>query len=248
MISWIRRRGPRADEPRLAASAPSTLPATRVEFAELASNTSDFLGQCAYLQLAFFQQFSGISRDSGKLLTTELLAGPAGLALAKHEALVAEIRRRGEDPQVLMGPYVPAIDRLSTIARGDSINEGLLGLYITQGFLDDFFRGLAERLPKELAARMRALLNRDSGTAAVVSILAAAIEEDPRRAHRMALSGRRLVGDIVLVCHGALLIGPEGSGAIAGSGGANTAERVEPVFTELISRHTQRMDLLGLTA
>lgn len=241
MISWFRRRGPLVEVTRTRPRS-GPLATTRVDFAELASDTSDFLGQAAYVQLAFFQLYSEISRDSGKLLTTELLAGPAGHALAKHHRLVREIRHRGEDPQALMEPYVVAIDRLSRIARGDSINEALLGIYITQGFLDDFFLGLAARLPSDLAARMNTLFTEDSGSEVVVGILREAILEDPRRAHRLALSGRRLVGDILLAGHAALRI--EGDGAGAG----NTAERIEPVFTELITRHTQRMDALGLTA
>ncbi|RLP80750.1 hypothetical protein D9V34_00595 [Mycetocola lacteus] len=246
MISWFRRRGPSSNESQVVLRE-STVPTTRVDFAELASDTSDFLGQSAYLQLAVFQQYSAISRDSGRLLTTELIAGPAGLALRKHHELVGEIRRRGEDPQLLMAPYVPAIDRLLGIARGDSINEGLLGLYITQGFLDDFFRGLAARLPADLAPRMERVLGADNGSSVVVGILRDAIIEDPRRAHRLALSGRRLVGDIMLVCHAALRLEPVGTDTTDRAPG-NTPERVEPVFTELIGRHTQRMDALGLTA
>lgn len=209
-----------------------------MDFAELASDTTQYLGQLAYLQLAFFQLYSEISSDSKKLFTTEALAAPAGFALAKHEAVMAEIRDRGEDPQQLMGPFTVAIDRLMRIARGQSINEGLLGMYVTQGFLDDFFLGLAARLPKDLSARMGVLLSSDSGAGRVHDLLATAIAEDPRRAHRLALSGRRLVGDILLVGYEALNVETV----------QNSTLRIEPVVTELITRHTQRMDALGLTA
>ena len=50
--------------------------------------------------------------------------------------------------------------------------------------------------------------------------------------------GRRLVGDTMLVARSSLSIGGELPGE----------ERIEPVFTELISAHTRRMDALGLTA
>lgn len=51
--------------------------------------------------------------------------------------------------------------------------------------------------------------------------------------------GRRLVGDTLLIARSSL--------ADVGHTRRDEA-RLEPVFTELISSHTRRMDALGLTA
>jgi LPS sulfotransferase NodH len=72
----------------------------------------------------------------------------------------------------------------------------------------------------------------------VAEILSASIEADPRLASRLALWGRRLVGDTLLVARA----------AISASHESADDERLEPVFTELIAAHTRRMDALGLTA
>ncbi|MCY7325189.1 MAG: hypothetical protein LH605_03560, partial [Microbacteriaceae bacterium] len=60
-----------------------------------------------------------------------------------------------------------------------------------------------------------------------------------RLASRLAMWGRRLVGDTLLIARSALAV-PENT--------APDEVRLEPVFTELIAAHTRRMDALGLTA
>lgn len=238
MVSWFSASRSRAPLPRLR-SRLSTVEATKVDFAELAPDTSSYLGQVAYLQLGFFQSISNISAISPNLEASETLSAAAGFALAKHQGLVAEIRRRGEDPTDVMAPFVPGIDRFLALTRGASVNESLLSLYITQGFLDDFFIRLSDGLPPDIGARYASLLGADSGSAGIVALLTDAIAVDPKRAHFFAMCGRRLVGDTLLLAHSALNL--EGHTK-------SDEERIEPVFTELIATHTRRMDALGLTA
>jgi hypothetical protein len=102
----------------------------------------------------------------------------------------------------------------------------------------DPITGLAAGLPSGLSQRVSLLLDIDKGQDALVNELRAAIEASPRLASRLAMWGRRLVGDTMLVARSSLAIG----GQLPGE------ERIEPVFTELISAHTRRMDVLGLTA
>jgi LPS sulfotransferase NodH len=83
------------------------------------------------------------------------------------------------------------------------------------------------------------LLGLDSGQDAVVRILRDAIAADPPLASRLAMWGRRLVGDTLLVARSVL----------HHSNNLDSDEqRIEPIFTELIAAHTRRMDALGLTA
>jgi hypothetical protein len=138
-----------------------------------------------------------------------------------------------------MAPYVSRVDRFLTLTRGASVNENLLSIYITQGFLDDFFIRLSDGLPHDSGARYASLLGADSGSAGIVSLLTDAIGVDPKRAHFLAMCGRRLLGDTLLLAQSALVL----------DGHSESEEaRIEPVFTELIATHTRRMDALGLTA
>ena len=111
--------------------------------------------------------------------------------------------------------------------------------YLTSGFLDDFFARLAIGLPAEPGSRIAAIFTGESGEKLLAEQLQAAIDENPRLASRLAMWGRRLVGDTLLVARSALRFTENHKSDEA---------RVEPVFTELIAAHTRRMDALGLTA
>ena len=78
-----------------------------------------------------------------------------------------------------------------------------------------------------------------SELAALRELLAAEIATDPKLANRLALWGRRLVGDTLLVSRAVLGLSEHRE---------FIASEVEPVFTELIADHIRRMDRLGLTA
>ncbi|NUT58086.1 MAG: hypothetical protein HOQ00_04470 [Agromyces sp.] len=215
MVFWTNRRVPRPETPRLRPRvAPTEL--AKVDFAELVPEPVPFLGQAAYIQLEFFENLAK--------------------AVAKHHALIAELRRLGVEPDDVMAPFAPATDRFRMATSGADWYELLLGIHITAGMLDGYFSRLAEGLPVELGSRVRAILDEEGASVVLETELKSAIEHDPDLADRLALWGRSLVGDTLLIARSALRAS-EASG-----------DDVEPVFTELIADHTRRMDALGLTA
>jgi len=211
----------------------------RVDLAEIAPDLLPYLGQAAYLQLEAFQGLSAVVRAVPSLETKEALSAAAGLTLGKFQGLAAEIRRRDARPAEVMLPFAHAIDRLQQITTGADWQETLLGVHVTSGLLDDFFIRLAGGLPKDVGPRAVQLLGADAGGEAIGRILEAELAADPALGSRLAMWGRRLVGDTLLVARSAL----------HGSGNASSDEqRIEPVFTDVIAAHTRRMDALGLTA
>jgi hypothetical protein len=111
--------------------------------------------------------------------------------------------------------------------------------YVESGILDDGFASIARGFDGEIADRLSRLLSDDAPRKLIGAELTAAIGDNPRLASRLALYGRRLVGDVLLLARSALDL-PENT--------APDDERLEPVLTELIADHTRRMDELGLTA
>ncbi|WP_314149444.1 ferritin-like fold-containing protein [uncultured Leifsonia sp.] len=238
MTTWFTRRRPPVELPRLAARAPKA-PAVRVDLHDVMPDLLPYLGQAAYLQLEQFQTLSAVAGEAEGLKATEGVAAAAGLALSKHQGIVAEIRRRGDDPTEAMRPFAVAIEGFRATLVGSDWRETLLAALMTGGLLDDFFIRLAGGLPGDIGPRVSQLLGSDSGQEALLEILREEIGADPRLASRLAMWGRRLVGDTLLVARSALHLS------------GNTAtdeERIEPIFTELIAAHTRRMDALGLTA
>jgi hypothetical protein len=238
VASWFSRRRPLAEIPRLKPRSTKVL-ATRIDLHEIAPELLPYLGQAACVQLDAFQTLSRIVSAIGDLTTKETVSSAAGYALAKHQGLIAEIRRRGDDPAAVMLPFAGTIEIFRMRTMGADWRESLLGIYVSSGLLDDFFIRIAEGLPGDFGPRAAALLGLESGQSDVARILQAEIERDPQLASRLAMWGRRLVGDTLLIAR---------SGLHHTADAEADEQHIEPIFTELIAAHTRRMDALGLTA
>ncbi|HEY0258845.1 MAG TPA: ferritin-like fold-containing protein, partial [Lacisediminihabitans sp.] len=167
----------------------------------------------------------------------EAVSHAAALSLARHHGLAAELTRKGVVPGEAMAPYVDRIDEFSRVTTGADWHEILITSYVTSGLLNDFFLRLAGGFSGDVAERLRAIYSSDDGHELLVGQLREAIEQDPPVASRLAMWGRRLVGDTLLIAR-----------SVVFRIGESDEARLEPVFTELIAAHTRRMDALGLTA
>lgn len=212
--------------------------ATRVELAELAPDAPAYLGQLAYLSLVLFENLGRGAAVAPTVSGKSRMGRVAAEVLEIHEAVLTELESRRLDPSEAMQPYRAKLDDFQRRTQGDDWHEVLITCYLTSGFLLDFYAGLAAGLPGGLADRISALLSDDDAEDLLVEELREAIDGNPRLASRLAMWGRRLVGDTMLVARAALDIDRRTDGE----------ERVEPIFTELIAAHTRRMDALGLTA
>jgi hypothetical protein len=239
VVNWFRRRRDQAPAPKLRPRAVGEAPSTKVDLATLTPDLTTFLGKSAYLQLTVFENLSRVVRTAPSTEAKSALSHVAGLALAKHQGLVAEIERHGEDAAAIMEPFVDEIDSFQRITEGNDWFESVTSCYLTAGLLDDFLVRLAAGLPGAAGGRIVAILEADSGETIIVSELLSAIETNPRLGARLAMWGRRLVGDTMLLARWTLRPSENHDSDEA---------HIEPVFTELIAAHTRRMDALGLTA
>jgi len=238
VFDWL-LRGPRRESRSLrlrSRDEPST--ATRVDFEELAPNIDTFLGQAAYLQLGFFETLSELIAETPDLARKEALSRAAGAALTKHEELVALIRERGDDPTTLMLPFREPLDAFRQATHGVRPQETMLSVHIIAGMLDDFYLTLSASYG-ETGRRVARILRADGDRQAIVEIIAETIASDEEWKSLLALWGRRLVGDTLLIARAALR---PTTLRIADE------EKVEPVFTELMGAHSRRMDAMGLAA
>ncbi|MFT4210734.1 MAG: ferritin-like fold-containing protein [Microbacterium sp.] len=206
----------------------------KVGFEELAPEAGVFLGQVAYLQLGYFETLSELIAATPDFLRKEAISRAAGAALLKHRELVLLIRERGEDPTLTMLPFREPLDAFRVATRGVRPPETMLSVHITAGLLDDFSLALSEGYG-ETGRRVARILGADTDREALIGILSETIAADEEWASLLALWGRRLVGDTLLVARSVLR---ESAPA--------AVERVEPVFTQLMAAHAERMAGLGL--
>jgi hypothetical protein len=239
-VIWPGRRRPRPTSPRRKAG-PARV--ERVGLGDLRPDPLALLGQAAYLQLAWFETATAIAGRAADLADRETLTRIAAVILQKHHDLVDLITERGGVAAEAMRPYTAEVERYRRRLGDIGWHESVLTLHLATGLLDDFFARLASTLPDQ-GARIAEILDREFGHEALVALLRAAVAGDRRLTSRLALWGRRLVGDTLLLARAAVAT------TRTADGRPTTTDdvRVEPVLTDLIAAHTRRMDELGLTA
>jgi len=238
VANWFRRPARRIEVPRLRARNDDQV-TTKVDLHEFTPDAMTFLGRAAYVQLTQFENLSRAISTAPSTAAKTAIGRAAELSLAKHRMLVDEITKEGGDPAKVMEPSTAAVDRFERATHGADWFETLVTCYLTAGFLDDFFVRLAVGLPADAGQRVATIYAAESGEKVLAGLLLDAIGENPRLASRLAMWGRRLVGDTMLVARSSLQYSENHKSDEA---------RIEPVFTELIAAHTRRMDVLGLTA
>lgn len=206
--------------------------------AELVPSSAVYLGFLGYMQLVFFENLGRAVMAAPTPDAKSDLARATRELAAAHEVVLAELRRLDLDRGEAMAPHRAALDDYQRRTQGADWDEILITCYLTHGFLADFFAGLAAGLPRALAERIAPVVEVQQGEEILVALLAREIAGNPRLAARLALWGRRLVGDTMLIAR-SVLVWPSDD---------TDQARIEPVFSELVGSHTRRMDALGLTA
>lgn len=239
MFEWIKRLRKEKAPTRKLGSRKAGDEAERLELARFAPGVIPFLGLTAYLQLELYEAAARAVVGAPNLKSKEVLARAAGITLGKHQRLTEELRRRGREPHVAMKPYTPVIDRYIERIDTPDWHQYVLSIYLVGGLFDGFFAELADGIDDQFTVEASAILRDNSGREELYELLAAEIAIDPPLANRLALWGRRLVGDTLLVSREVLLLSERST---------FVASHVEPILTDLIADHSRRMDDLGLTA
>jgi hypothetical protein len=239
-VIWPGRRRPRPSSQR---RKPGPARVERVGLGDLRPDPVALLGQAAYLQLAWFETATAIAGRASDLAARESITRIAAVILQKHHDLVDLMTERGANAAEAMRPYTAEVERYRRRLGDTGWHESVLTLHLATGLLDDFFARLATNLPDQ-GARVAEILDREFGHEALVALLREAVAGDRRLTSRLALWGRRLVGDTLLLARAAVATTRTADGRPA----ATDDVRVEPVLTDLIAAHTRRMDELGLTA
>ena len=239
MFEWIKGLRRKNAPARKMRSRGDAAEAERVELAEFAPGIMPFLGLTAYLQLELYEAATRAVSGAPSLEAKDVLARVAGQTLAKHQQLTGEIRSRGHEPHIVMEPFSPVIDSyVERIDTGDW-HQHVLSLYLVGGLFDDFFASLAGGMKDGYRSEATAILRNDTGRPELKTLLEDALAADELLSSWLAVWGRRLVGDTLLVSRAVLSLSEHRE---------FDASEVEPVFTELIADHIRRMDGLGLTA
>ncbi len=172
------------------------------------------------------------------------LARMAAAEMAHHDRLAGRLRELGADPAAAMAPFVPALDGFHEGTRPRTWLEGLVKAYVGDGLAADFYREIAGFLPEPDRSLILEVLADTGHADFAVREVRAAIASQRALAGRLALWGRRLVGEaisqsqaVIAERDGLAQLIMEGTGDLTG-----IARLVERITTA----HTERMRALGL--
>ncbi|GAA2719408.1 ferritin-like fold-containing protein [Cellulomonas aerilata] len=224
------------------------------------------LGLVAHLELVAFTR---LAADSALAPTTDqrlrLMRFSAG-AVARLERIFEHIEELGGRPDAELERYARVLEDFDARTTPGSWWERMLNAYVGYGVADDFCKAAAAGLDPRTRELVMDVLDGASHADLTVATLSEAAARDDVLASRLALWGRRLVGEALGVVQTLLVSQPalarlalDGGDAGAdrtaptgtaptGSTPADTAELTARLFGRLTAEHTRRMGRLGLTA
>jgi hypothetical protein len=208
------------------------------------SAVADLLGVLAYAELTAFDRLAEDARLAPTLDGRAALARMAAAEIAHHVRLTERMAEIGVDPAETMAPFVSALDAFHEGTRPKTWLEGLVKAYVGDVLATDFYREVAGFLPDPDRALVLEVLADTGHAGFAVREVRAAIAADRRVAGRLALWGRRLVGEAITQAQ-AVIAEHDGLAGLIMSGTGDLAG-VGRLIERITDAHTQRMATLGL--
>lgn len=225
-------------------------PSEAVEDDEFKAAVVDLLGVLTYGELT---GFSRLGADADLAPTLSAKAEMARLAVVRFhhfERLRRRLEELGVDPATAMDPFVTAIDAFHERTAPGTWLEGLVKAYVGDGISSDFYREISAYVDPATRDLVAVVLGDGGQAEFAVREVRTAIEADPRVAGRLALWGRRLVGEALSQAQRVAADRDALASLLVGSvdrPGADLAELVR-MFGRLTAEHSRRMGRLGLSA
>ena len=224
--------------------------AVRVLGEDYRQGAVDLLGILAYGALAAFQR---LAEDAGRALTLSDKVHGAQMAaeqVAHFERVRQHLGELGVDVMTAMLPFRAAFDAYHAHTQPKDWLEGLVWTYVGNGFAAEFYREVATFVDADTRALVHQVLDDQGQEAYVVERVRAAIAADRRVSGRLALWGRRLVGEALRQAQRVSAARDALTGLLTGTvdrPGFDLAA-LSRMFTRLVENHTRRMTRLGLAA
>lgn len=204
----------------------------------------DLLGALCYGELSAFDRLADDARMAPTLAGRAEMSAMACIEFAHYERLAARLVELGATPADAMEPFVPALETYHSLTEPSTWLEGVVKAFVGDGMAGDFYREIAEFVDEPTRALIHDVLVDEERAEFAVREVKAATEAQPWVAGRLALWGRRLVGEAisqaqhVLADRDALMVLlVEGTGDLSG---------VAALMARITDRHEERMTALGL--
>ena len=210
----------------------------------------DLLGALAYAELTAFLRMAADAGRAPGLEVRVALARMATVEFGHYERIATRLDQLGREPAAAMAPFVDAVNAFHDRTTPRDWLEGLVKAYVGDGIGRDFYREIAANLGPDDERLVHHVLGAADQDEFVVRMVGQAIAEDPTVAGRLALWGRRLVGEAIAQAQYIAVERDALAGLIVGGGpaggGLDLAE-LGRLFARLTDAHVARMQRMGLS-
>lgn len=210
----------------------------------------ELMGVIAYGELSAFERLVADARMSPTLADKIALGSMASVQFGHVQPLLDRITSLGADPVAALEPFAKPFDAFHAKTAPSDWLEGLVKAYVGDGLAADFYREIAAFLDSETRQLVLASLE-DAGQADfVVDRVRQAIATDPRVGGRLALWGRRLMGEALSQAQRVAAERDSLTALLAGGidrPGLDLAAMTR-MFSRLTENHAARMSELGLAS
>lgn len=210
----------------------------------------DMLGAIAYGEISAFERLADDAGMAPTLADKVEMARMASVEFSHVELLHERLRQLGADPYAAMAPFTQALDEWHQRTAPADWYESLIKAYVGDGLAADFYREIAAYLDARTRDLIVASLEDTGQSGFVVERVRAAIAAEPRLGGRLALWGRRLMGEALTQAQRVAAERDALSALLAGGvdrPGLDLAA-IGRMFTRITERHAERMTRLGLDA
>jgi len=220
----------------------------------------ELLGLVAHLEHTAFVRLASDSAIAPSIDQRLALSRFAAAAVGRRDRVLGRIVELGGDPEAALRQFDDVLTDFDARTQPSTWWERLLKAYVGYGVADDFCRIAAEGLDERSRVLVLEVLDDASHADLAVTELDAAGSDDGVLTSRLALWGRRLVGEALGVVQGLLQQRPalgrllarsdDARAAAAGTtapSASTTPNAPAKVFGELTAQHSRRMSRLGLT-
>ncbi len=210
----------------------------------------DLLGAIAYGEMSAFERLAEDAKMAPGLEDKADVARMASTEFGHFEGLRERLVELGADPFEAMAPFEAPFDAFHARTAPSDWLEGLVKAYVGDGLAADFYREIAAFVDADTRNIIIESLSDAGQSEFVVGRVRRAIEEDHRVGGRLALWGRRLMGEALSQAQRVAAERDALSALLSGGvdrPGMDLAA-IGRLFTRLTENHSKRMENLGLSA
>ncbi|MFE6050129.1 ferritin-like fold-containing protein [Kitasatospora sp. NPDC056446] len=210
----------------------------------------DLLGALAYGELSAFERLAEDAKLAPDLADKAALARMASAEFQHYQRLHDRLAEVGADPQEAMRPFVEPLELFHRMTAPSDWLEGLVKAYVGDAIATDFYREVAVRLDDDTRDLVLGVMSDTGHARFAVDKVREAIEADPRAGGRLALWGRRLMGEALSQAQRVVAERDALSNLLVGGVQVQGFDLVEvgKMFNRITEAHTRRMAALGLAS